>query len=104
MGLHHGTTNLDQYVLDFLSDEKDSLKKHTYLIANDNAGLGYARAVTVMKVLQMVPELKKYTMQPYSAASLILPDESLSTGSIVLQESERRRIEIRVRRKLKTKK
>lgn len=101
MGLHHGKTTLDQNILQFLDNRSGNVTKDTRLIANDNAGLGYARAVTVMKVLKTIPELKKYTMQPYSAASLIMPDESITGGSETLQESERRRIEIRVRRKLK---
>ena len=112
MGGMHDATNLDHYIFDYLYNRTSqsnnflgrdgdvpSIENDGSLLANDNAGLGYARAVTVMKVLSEVPELRKYTMLPYSAASLILPDEKLSEGKSFTPNSERRRIEIRVRRK-----
>lgn len=112
MGGMHDATNLDHYIFDYLhkrtaqsnnflgrDGDVPSIENDGSLLANDNAGLGYARAVTVMKVLSEIPELKKYTILPYSAASLILPDDTLSEGASFTPNSERRRIEIRVRQK-----
>ena len=89
-------SNLDQNTVKFIKGETD-----TPLKARDNAGLGLARAASVVKELKKLPELAKYTILPYSAGQLILPNENLSTGDSFLAEDERRRIEIRVRRRKK---
>ena len=89
-------SNLDQNTVKFIKGETD-----TPLKARDNAGLGLARAASVVKELKKLPELAKYTILPYSAGQLILPNENLSTGDSFRAEDERRRIEIRVRRRKK---
>ena len=68
-------------------------------VAMDNAGLGFARAVAVLRVLRTIPELKEYEILPYSAGQLILPNETLTSGLGIKDDAERRRIEIRVRRR-----
>ena len=67
--------------------------------AKDNAGLGYARALSVTKELMKVPSLREYTILPYSAAQMITPNEELQSGSSEFDGKQLRRIEIRVRRK-----
>ena len=83
-------SNLDQNTVKFIKGETDDPLK-----ARDNAGLGLARAASVVKELKKLPELANYTILPYSAGQLILPNENLSTGDSFLAEDERRRIEIR---------
>ncbi|MBB6483571.1 OmpA family protein [Rhizobium lusitanum] len=62
----------------------------------DNAGLGLARAIAVANVLKANPKLKDATILPMSAAQLILPGDTITSGQRGAVES-RRRIEIRVR-------
>lgn len=62
----------------------------------DNAGLGLARAIAVANVLKASPKLKDATILPMSAAQLILPGDTITSGQRGAVES-RRRIEIRVR-------
>ncbi len=90
------TTNLDKIPLSFLTSNLDLT-----LNARDNAGLGYSRALSVIKELKKVSSLQKYTILPYSAAQMITPDEELNTGINDYDRSLLRRIEIRVRRKQK---
>lgn len=87
-------TNLDDNSVDFLNSNRD-----ISLRAKDNAGLGYARALSVTKELMKVPSLREYTILPYSAAQMITPDEHLQNGSSEFDGKQLRRIEIRVRRK-----
>ena len=87
-------TNLDDNSVDFLNSNRD-----ISLRAKDNAGLGYARALSVTKELMKVPSLREYTILPYSAAQMITPDEQLQNGSSEFDGKQLRRIEIRVRRK-----
>ena len=87
-------TNLDKTANDFLYSNRN-----VNLSAKDNAGLGYARALSVTKELMKVPELSNYTILPYSAAQMIAPNEELSDGSSNYSGQQLRRIEIRVRRK-----
>ena len=87
-------TNLDKTANDFLYSNSN-----VSLSAKDNAGLGYARALSVTKELMKVPELSNYTILPYSAAQMITPNEELSDGSSNYSGQQLRRIEIRVRRK-----
>ena len=93
----NSNSNLDSVAKQFIIGS-DSIN----LAARDNAGLGFARALAVTRELKNVPELSQYTILPYSAAQMILPEESLDVGTIQIPSSERRRIEIRVRRKSKT--
>lgn len=62
----------------------------------DNAGLGLARAIAVANVLKANPKLKDATILPMSAAQLILPGDTITSGQRGAVEA-RRRIEIRVR-------
>ena len=87
-------TNLDDNSVDFLNSTRD-----ISLRAKDNAGLGYARALSVTKELMKVPSLREYTILPYSAAQMITPNEELQSGSDEFDGKQLRRIEIRVRRK-----
>ena len=87
-------TNLDDNSVDFLNTNRD-----ISLRAKDNAGLGYARALSVTKELMKVPSLREYTILPYSAAQMITPNEELQSGSSEFDGKQLRRIEIRVRRK-----
>ena len=88
------STNLDHLTLAFFKTEKNII-----LNASDNAGLGYARALSVSNELMKVPSLEGYTILPYSAAQMILPNDEMATGFEAVSSEERRRIEIRVRRK-----
>lgn len=88
------TTNLDAEALRFFTSDNDFT-----LRAKDNAGLGYARALSVTKQLKNIPELKDYTILPYSGAQLISPDETINLNPDQFDSSQLRRIEIRVRRK-----
>jgi hypothetical protein len=63
----------------------------------DNAGLGLARAVSVVTILRQSPLLKDYKLVPLSAAQLVNTDETLAlspSGDL----PQRRRIEIRLRK------
>ena len=65
----------------------------------DNAGLGLARAVSVVSVLSRSPQLSGYKLIPLSAAQLVNTDETLAIdGSFSGDIRERRRIEIRLRK------
>ena len=88
------TTNLDDFSVQFFKSDKT-----INLNATDNAGLGYARALSVTKELMKVPALSGYSILPYSAGQMITPDEKLQNGSKSYDSSQLRRIEIRVRRK-----
>lgn len=88
------TTNLDSFSVEFFNSNKT-----INLSAKDNAGLGYARALSVTKELMKVPKLSGYSILPYSAGQMITPDEQLQDGSNIYDSSQLRRIEIRVRRK-----
>lgn len=62
----------------------------------DNVGLGMARAVAVVQVLEACPELDGSTILPYSAGQAINTSGELSPG-ISGDDQSRRRIEIRLR-------
>lgn len=89
-------TNLDISALNFFTTGNE-----IGLRARDNAGLGYARALSVTKHLLETPELKNYTILPYSAAQMVTPNGTITSISDDFQSSELRRIEIRVRRQNK---
>ena len=69
------------------------------LVPVDNAGLGLARAIAVVKVLEGT-ELgaRGIKMIPLSAAQVVMPGDEVSDGQNPEASSARRRIEIRVRR------
>lgn len=64
----------------------------------DNAGLGLARAVSVVSVLRQVPALAGYKIIPLSGAQLVNTDETLAISPQPLDVRQRRRIEIRLRK------
>ena len=64
----------------------------------DNAGLGLARALAVVKVLSFDPRLKRFRILPLSAAQLIATDGKLTRWDARGDVRERRRIEIRMRK------
>jgi flagellar motor protein MotB len=69
------------------------------LVPADNAGLGLARAVSVVSVLSRSPLLSGYRLIPLSGAQLINTDETLAIGGAFSGDvRERRRIEIRLRK------
>jgi outer membrane protein OmpA-like peptidoglycan-associated protein len=86
-------TNLDKSALEYFETPDKVL-----LRARDNAGLGYARALSVTKHLLQTPELKDYTILPYSAAQMVTPNHTITTKNDKFDSSQLRRIEIRVRR------
>jgi outer membrane protein OmpA-like peptidoglycan-associated protein len=89
-------TNLDTLAKNFFETDKEIA-----LRAKDNVGLGYARALSVTKHLLSTPELKNYTILPYSAAQMITPNGTITTPDDDFESSQLRRIEIRVRRQNK---
>jgi flagellar motor protein MotB len=64
----------------------------------DNAGLGLARALAVVKVLSFDPRLRSFRILPLSAAQLIGTDGRLTRWDGRGDVRERRRIEIRMRK------
>ena len=65
---------------------------------SDNAGLGLARALAVVKVLSADARLKNFRILPLSAAQLIGTDGRLTRWDSQGDVRERRRIEIRTRK------
>ena len=68
------------------------------LVPADNAGLGLARAVSVVSVLRQSPLLADYKIIPLSGAQLVNTDETLAIGGSSEDIQQRRRIEIRLRK------
>lgn len=64
----------------------------------DNAGLGLARAVSVVGILRQSKELSGYKILPLSGGQLINTNETLALGASPGDVRERRRIEIRLRK------
>jgi len=64
----------------------------------DNAGLGLARALAVVRVLAADPRLRGFRVLPLSGAQLIGTDGRLTRGDDQGDVRERRRIEIRMRK------
>lgn len=85
-------SNLDDTIINAM----DGKLPVSALLPADNAGLGLARAIAVANVLKANPKLKDATILPMSAAQLILPGDTVTSGQRGAVES-RRRIEIRVR-------
>lgn len=86
-------SNLDKQLLDVT---KGAGAIGTLLPA-DNAGLGLARAVSVVQALMADSELKQFRILPLSGGQLIDTDDSIARGAGG-DVKERRRIEIRLRR------
>jgi outer membrane protein OmpA-like peptidoglycan-associated protein len=88
-------SNLDRDLVPVLKNYADV----SSLVPADNAGLGLARAVSVVSVLGRSPLLAGYKMIPLSGAQLVNTDETLALdGSLPGDIRERRRIEIRLRK------
>jgi hypothetical protein len=86
-------SNLDRALLDVL--RRDS--PVSGLIPGDNAGLGLARAVSVVHSLMLDGRLGRYRVLPLSAGQVIDTNEKVALGGGG-DVRERRRIEIKVRR------
>lgn len=87
-------SNLDRMALPAVNGEPG-----VELIPVDNAGLGLARAIEVARVLRSQPELAGAKVVPLSAGQLMRKGDLLSPGGDEgLDDPDRRRIEIRVRR------
>ncbi len=88
-------SNLDRGLTTVLKSGGDIAR----LTPVDNAGLGLARAVSVVSVLRASPKLSNYKMIPLSGGQLINTDETLSLNpSSAGDVAQRRRIEIRLRK------
>jgi flagellar motor protein MotB len=68
------------------------------LVPADNAGLGLARAVSVVSVLRQSSLLANYKIIPLSGAQLVNTDETLALDGSAQDIQQRRRIEIRLRK------
>lgn len=68
------------------------------LVPADNAGLGLARAVSVVSVLRQSQLLAPYKLLPLSGAQLVNTDETLAIEGAPRDDPQRRRIEIRLRK------
>lgn len=88
-------SNLDRNLATVLKSESDVGK----LTPADNAGLGLARAVSVVSILKKSSKLDGYKMIPLSGGQLIDTNESLAlSGASGGDVAQRRRIEIRLRK------
>jgi len=87
-------SNLDRDLTSVLQNVEDVAS----LTPVDNAGLGLARAVSVVSVLRQSPLLTGYKMIPLSGAQLVNTDETLALGGSMQDVQQRRRIEIRLRK------
>ncbi len=87
-------SNLDRDLTSVLENESDVAT----LVPADNAGLGLARAVSVVSVLRQSPLLAGYKLIPLSGAQLVNTDETLALTGNPGDIPQRRRIEIRLRK------
>jgi flagellar motor protein MotB len=87
-------SNLDRDLTSVLQNTEDVAA----LTPADNAGLGLARAVSVVSVLRQSPLLAGYKMIPLSGAQLVNTDETLALDGSREDIQQRRRIEIRLRK------
>lgn len=87
-------SNLDRDLLAVLRNSADIAS----VMPADNAGLGLARAVSVVSVLLKNRSLAGYKLLPLSGAQLINNDETLAISGTPGDVLERRRIEIRLRK------
>jgi flagellar motor protein MotB len=87
-------SNLDRDLLSVLKNTTGVAS----LIPADNAGLGLARAVSVVSVLRQSPLLTGYKLIPLSGAQLVNTDETLAIVGTPGDIPQRRRIEIRLRK------
>jgi flagellar motor protein MotB len=89
------TSNMDRGLKPVLDGKRPIGSLHPA----DNAGLGLARAISVAEFLEGMPDLEGLTILPMSGGQLILPGDQLTDGAQLGDVKERRRIEIRVRKR-----
>jgi flagellar motor protein MotB len=89
-----GLSNLDRQLSAVMSGASDV----GLLQPADNAGLGLARAVAVVKVLSSEPRLSDFRILPLSAAQLVGTDGRVTRWDERGDVQELRRIEIRMRK------
>lgn len=89
------TSNLDKTVGGILQGQATA----SDIRPADNAGLGLARAIAVAEILRKDQRLADATILPLSGAQLIMPGDILTDGQHGGDVRERRRIEIRIRRR-----
>lgn len=87
-----GMSTLDENLLPFLRGNPDAP-----LTAADNAGLGFARAAAVVRVLAESSKLSSHYLTPLSGAQVILRNGAIADGLESGDRPRRRRIEIRMR-------
>jgi outer membrane protein OmpA-like peptidoglycan-associated protein len=87
-------SNLDRELVPVLRNSANIAS----VVPADNAGLGLARAVSVVSVLLRNKALAGYKLLPLSGAQLINNDETLAISGTPGDILERRRIEIRLRK------
>jgi hypothetical protein len=92
VGAHQ--SNLDRDLLSVLTGQNNIAT----IVAGDNAGLGLARAVSVVSVLSRQQSLSHYRILPLSGGQLIDTNETLATSGLPANILQRRRIEIRLRK------
>lgn len=89
------TSNLDRTIGGILQGQATA----SDISPADNAGLGLARAMAVAEILRNDPRLADATVLPLSGAQLIMPGDVVTDGHHGGDVRERRRIEIRIRRR-----
>ncbi len=94
LGASSRDSNLDHDLVAVLKNSADVAS----MVPADNAGLGLARAVSVVSVLLQNKALAGYKVLPLSGAQLINNDETLAISGTPGDVLERRRIEIRLRK------
>jgi flagellar motor protein MotB len=92
VGAHQ--SNLDRDLLPVLTGSTNVAT----IVAGDNAGLGLARAVSVVSVLRRQQPLAPYRILPLSGGQLIDTNQTLATSGLPADILQRRRIEIRLRK------
>lgn len=88
------SSNLDRDLVEVMRGAKPIVA----LKPGDNAGLGLARSVSVVRNLLQDPRLQGMRVLPMSGAQLIKTNETLADGTEQGDVKERRRIEIRLRK------
>ena len=88
-------SSLDRELLSYLQ----GLADEEALVVADNVGLGMARAAAVARVLIADPRLASYEILPLSAGQTIDLGQQLAEGGTASDVRERRRIEVRMRRR-----
>ncbi len=87
-------SNLDSELIPVLNNAS----RIATIMPSDNAGLGLARAVSVVSILRESKNLEGYKILPLSGGQLVNTNETLALGGGSGDVPERRRIEIRLRK------